>query len=84
MNHKKDVKIFLNNKKAKSAKRLKTNIKIFLQNKKQKKRLYHPECNKNLFEQQKRNKVEDMRNYYLAHKKWILSCFVVFFGSWGN
>ena len=63
MNHKKDIKIFLVNKKTKNAKRLKTNICRIKRNKK---RLYHPERNKNLFEQQKRNKVEDMRYYYLG------------------
>ena len=40
---------------------------------KEKKRQYHHECKKNLSEEQKEKKVEYMRNYYLVHKKYLLS-----------
>ena len=42
---------------------------------KEKKRQYHRERNKNLSEKEKEKKVEYMRNYYLAHKNQLLSCF---------
>ena len=38
-----------------------------------KKRQYHRERNKNLSEEENGKKVEYMRNYYLAHKKYLLS-----------
>ena len=34
-----------------------------------KKRQYHHDQNKNLSEEEKQEKVEHMRNYYLPHKK---------------
>ena len=54
-------------------------IKIFMQKKeKEKKRQYYHERNKNLSDKEKEKKAEHMRNYYLAHKKQLLSyCFRV-------
>ena len=46
-----------------------SNIEIFLKNKNKKKRQYHRECNQNLSEEKKQEKVEYMRNFYLAYKK---------------
>ena len=43
-------------------------IEIFLEKKKEQKRQYHREYNENLSEEQKQEKIEYMRNYYLAHK----------------
>ena len=50
---------------------------------KEKKRQYHREHNKNLSEEEKEKKVEYMKNYYLAHKKYLLSWFVDFRGPGG-
>ena len=56
-------------KKTNDKKRFETDIKIFLTRKKKKKHQYHREQNKNISEEQKQNKVEYMKNYYLAHNK---------------
>ena len=56
--------------KEKRQKKQKTEIKIFLK-KKKKKRQYHCEQNKNLSEEKNIYKVEQMRDYYLAHKKYF-------------
>ena len=43
---------------------LRTDIKIVLERKRQ----YHRDQNKNLYEEEKQKEVEYMRNYYLTHK----------------
>ena len=60
--------IIKNTKKSFKKKHVK-DIKIFLKKKEKKKRQYHRECNKNLFEEKKQKQGEYMRNYYLAQKK---------------
>ena len=45
---------------------------------KEKKRQYHHKGNKNLSEEEKETKVEYMKNYYLAHRNYLLSWFVDF------
>ena len=45
---------------------------------KKKKLLYNHEFNKNLSVEQKQKHIQYMRNYYLAHKKKVLSRFVDF------
>ena len=69
--HAKDIKIFLKRKRGK--KKLETDTKIFLKRKNKKKRHYHRERNKNLPDEEKEKKVEYLKNYYLAHKKYLLS-----------
>ena len=41
--------------------------KSFKRRKRKKIRQYHHECNKNLSEEQKQNKAEYMRNYYIRN-----------------
>ena len=48
---------------------------------KAKKRQYNRQRIKNLSEEEKKKKVEYMKNYYLAHKKYLLSLFFHFWGA---
>ena len=45
--------------------------KSFKRRKRKKIRQYHHECNKNLSEEQKQNKAEYMRNYYIRNNFWV-------------
>ena len=47
--------------------------KMFLKKKKKEKRQYYCERNKNLSDKDKEKKVEYIRNYYLALKKYFFS-----------
>ena len=66
--HVKDVKIF-EDKKDKGQKKIRDRYQNLSAEEKVKKRQYHHEHSKNLFEEQKQKQVEYMRNYYLAHRK---------------
>ena len=48
---------------------------------KAKKCQYNRQRIKNLSEEEKKKKVEYMKNYYLAHKKYLLSLFFHFWGA---
>ena len=63
------TKIFLKKKIKNGEKKPQTDIKVFLKKKKKKKRQYHRVRHKNLSEEEKKNKVEYMINYYSSHKK---------------
>ena len=61
--HAKDIKILQKKKKKKGKKK---DLRQIL------KRQYHHKCKRNLSEEEKEKKVEYMKNYYLAHKKYFL------------
>ena len=67
----KDIKIFLK-KKTKSEQRLER-YQNLSEEEKEEKRQYHRERNKNVSKEEKEKKVEYMKNYYLAHKKYLWS-----------